>query len=88
MENVCRISRAQNGFTVSMRDPAIEEANRKRDLSTKSAVPTPWRDPHVEYVFEDVESVLKFLKKTLPTAMTLDEYSSTFDKAMAESDDD
>jgi hypothetical protein len=85
-EYVCKIERAKNGFTVEIRDPAIAEANQKRD--TKGSMVSPWKDPNVEYVFANVEQVLAFLGKNLDKALPMDEYENSFDEAMAETEDD
>jgi hypothetical protein len=75
-EYCCRIERAKNGYTVSMRDPkVVAENNRPK----KSNEPSSWRDPNVEYVFKDIEGVLKFLKANLDKALPMDEFGSTFD---------
>ena len=81
-----RIERATNGYTISMRDPKIEAANRKRSLSDKT-MDTPWVDPSRTYVFSDIEAVLTFIKANLDKALPKDDYSSAFDM-MADNEDD
>lgn len=82
-EYCCRIERAKNGFTVEMKDPKIVKQNAaSRDK------PMPWKDPNVEYVFTTLADVLKFLEANLETALPMDEYASSFDKALTEDDDD
>lgn len=75
-EYCCRIERAKNGYTVEMRDPKIVAENNR---PKKSGEPSAWRDPNVEYVFKDIDGVLKFLKANLDKALPMDEFSSTFD---------
>lgn len=87
-DDCCRIERAANGYTVSMKDPEIVKANNKRSESEKYAIGTPWKDPNKSFVFETVEDVLMFLQKTLPKALPIDEFGSTFTKALKETDDD
>ncbi len=82
----CTIERKKNGFTVRMKDPKIVKANTKRDLSSKGY--TPYRDPWVEYVFTDMAKMVKFLEANLETALAEDDYSTSFDAALAEEDDD
>jgi hypothetical protein len=86
-EYCCRIERAANGFTVEMKDPKIVAQNNKR-AGKSGEVTGIWKDPNVEYVFKNVEEVLAFLGKALPTAMPLDEYETTFSKALTETEDD
>lgn len=81
----CTIERKKNGFTVRMKDPKIMKANTVRD-SKKGY--TPYKDPWVEYVFTDLKAVMKFLESNLKTALTEDDYSSSFDAAIAGPDHD
>lgn len=81
-----RIERLTNGYTVRMRDPAVVKANEARDF--KSDKPAPWRDPNREYVFKTVDEVLKFLKGNLDKALPADSFSSAFDAACVEPDED
>ncbi len=84
---VVRIDKLANGYEVEMTDPKIVEANNKRDNSTGGKY-TPWKDPKVGYVFKTVDEVVGFLTKALPTAMPVkDDYSTSFDSALGESDD-
>jgi hypothetical protein len=73
---VCRIERLANGYEVEMRDPKIVEENNK----SKGR----WRDPMVGHAFKDVKDLCAFLEKNLEAAGSTDEYSSSFDTAMAE----
>lgn len=82
-----RIERAENGYTVSMRDPKIVAANAKRDL--KGNGPFEYRDPNREYVFTDKESMTTFLMANLDKALPDDKdksFETSFD--MLTSDDD
>lgn len=86
-EECCRIERAANGYTVSMKDPEVVKANQKRD-STKGPTLGVWKDPNKSFVFESIEDVLTFLQKTLPKALPIDEFGSTFSQALKETDSD
>ena len=78
---IVRIERAKNGFTVEMRDPKIDEQNRKRDED--DGPEEGFRSPFVSYVFESVEAVLAFLGENLEKAMPLDEFETSFKEAVA-----
>ena len=80
-----RIERIQNGYTVAMDDPEIIKANRAPSKSGGN--PQPYRDPRKEYAFTDVAGVMGFLEKNLDKALPTDDYSSSFDTAVAEDDD-
>lgn len=83
MSDYCvRIECLQNGFEVELKDPGIVKANAKKGVST------PWRDPWVSFAFTTSEEVLAFLKANLDKALPGDEYSSSFDLAVAEDDDE
>jgi len=77
---VVRIERAKNGFTVEMRDPAIEKRNRERD---EEDGPGGYESPFVSFVFESTEAVLEFLGENLEKAMPLDEFDTSFEEAAA-----
>jgi hypothetical protein len=77
-----RISRLQNGYTVSITDPKIVKANDARD--SKSDCCAPWRDPNVTYTFPDVNKAVEFIKENVEKAFPEDEFSSTFDQAAKE----
>lgn len=81
----CTIERKKNGFTVRMKDPKIVKANQR---PSNGKYPSPYRDPWVEYVFTDLAGVTKFLEKNLDTALAEDDYSTSFDAALEEKDDD
>ena len=80
-----RIERIQNGYTVAMDDPEIVKANRAP--SKPGGAYKPYRDPRKEYAFTDVAGVMGFLEKNLDKALPVDDYSSSFDTAVAEDDD-
>lgn len=86
MDNELKIERAANGYTIHCRDPKIAAANRKRDITAKN--PAPWRDPNREYVFKTADEVLAWLKLHMDKALPADDYSSAFDLAVADTDDD
>ncbi|MEY4763129.1 MAG: hypothetical protein RLZZ200_2985 [Pseudomonadota bacterium] len=79
-EYVCKIEKLANGYEVIMADPAIVKAN----ASSKGS----WRDPNIGHAFKDVDEVCAFLKANLDKAGAGDEYSSSFDAAVAEEGDD
>ena len=82
---IVRIERAKNGFTVEMRDPKIDEQNRKRrNGKDDEEVDIEHRSPFVSYVFESVEAVLAFLGENLEKAMPLDEFETSFKEAVKE----
>lgn len=81
-----RIERAANGYSVSMRDPKIEAANRKRDLSTKGSY-APYIDPNREYVFTTFDAMMTFLKANLDKALPQQDYDSAFELMSEEGDD-
>lgn len=80
MATVIRIERAVNGYEVEMTDPKIAAENRKPN--------SRWKDPEVCFVFKTVEEVLGFLKSNLDKALPMDEYETSFDAALKESEDD
>lgn len=80
MAYACRIEKLNNGYEVELRDPEIVKANSKG----KGA----YRDPCVAYCFNTVDEVLAFLKKNLDKALPDDEYSSSFDAALDDDEDD
>lgn len=81
--NSIRIERERNGFSVSASDPAIVEANNKRDTKGYSG-PSEWKDPNVEFQFDTKEQVLAFLTKAMDIALPADEYTSAFDNLAKE----
>lgn len=76
-DDCVRIERAENGYTVSMKDPKIDAANRKR--SAKSDYSSPYVDPRKEYVFTDIKAVMTFLTANLDKALPKDDYDSAFE---------
>jgi hypothetical protein len=81
--NCIRIERERNGFSVSASDPAIVEANNKRNGKGYDG-PSEWKDPNVEFQFDTKAQVLAFLEKAMDIALPADEYSSAFDKLAKE----
>jgi hypothetical protein len=82
-----RIQKQQNGYTVRITDPAIVKANRERDKTGKSDSCCPsseWRDPQVSYAFSKREEVIDFIVENIDKALPIDEFKSTFDKAVKE----
>lgn len=76
--NSIRIERERGGFKVSATDPKIEASNRARD--SKDGPCAPWKDPNVEFIFEEKSQVLAFVDKAMDIALPADEYTSAFDK--------
>lgn len=85
-DTIIRIRKLQNGFTVSMNDPAIVKKNRERDTSGKT--PSVYRDPEVTYTFKDAAAVAKFVGENIDKVIPEDDFSSSFDKAAQECCDD
>lgn len=83
-----RIERAANGFTVTMTDPKIEAANRKRDLSSKSGSYQPYIDPRKEYVFTDFKAMMTFLTANLEKALPKEDFDSAFELMSAGDNED
>lgn len=79
-----RIGRTQNGFLVTITDPAIVKQNQERNNTSKGDCCAPWQDPDVKYSFETKEAVATFISENIDKALPVDEYSSTFDKAAKE----
>lgn len=75
------IERAQNGFVICMDDPAIVAKNQK---STGA-----YKDPERQFVFDDEAGVVAFITKNLAKIIPKkkDDYASSFDAAVEESDD-
>ena len=84
MSSDCRIiiSRLANGWTVRMTDPKIVEKNQKRD--GKNGSYAPWQDPEVTFAFDTPKDVLKFLNANLEKALPVDEFDTSFAKALGE----
>jgi hypothetical protein len=77
-----RIKRLQNGFTVTITDPAIVKSNDTR--SSKSGECAPYKNPDVTYTFPDQEGAIEFIKENIGKAFPASEFDSTFDKAVKE----
>ena len=56
-DEILRIEKLENGFTVEVRDPKIDEANQKPKVSWKS----PWK----EYAFSTSKEVIAFVTSHL-----------------------
>lgn len=92
-ESFVRIERFDNGFTVEIRDPAIDKKNKARDNSTKKDAPyVPWQDPWKTFVFKTDKEVVAFLNKNLKKAIAsstpASSYEGSFDLACADTDGD
>lgn len=74
------IERTQNGFLVRITDPDLVKKNNERDKSSDCCA--PYQDPQVKYSFEDKAGVIDFITKNIDRALPVDEYSSSFDKAV------
>jgi hypothetical protein len=82
-DEIVRIARAQNGFTVEMRDPAIVKRNREASRSDDEVGMEP-RSPFVSFVFESAAEVQAFIGENLETALPLDEFETSFKEAVEE----
>jgi hypothetical protein len=77
-----RIERATNGYVIRVRDPKIEKANTTRKDNS------PWRDPEREFVFDTLDKTIAWIKANIDKALPDDDYSSAFDMAVTEDDDE
>lgn len=74
------IQRADNGFTVTARDPKIDELNAKNSLARdKGDARKPYIEPTKTYVFNDAKAVMAFLEKNMEKALPKVEYASAFE---------
>ncbi len=71
-----RIERAQNGYTVTVRDPKIAAENDKPN--------TKWQDADREFVFDDLAKAQRFVEKVADIALPKEQHTSSFDKAFAD----
>jgi len=77
---VARIEKLENGYEVEVADPELQKKNQ----SSKN-----WKDPWKGYAFSTKEEVIKFLEKVLDKLEPeVDDYSTSFSKAIAEDNDD
>lgn len=83
-ENCVKIERLANGYEISLPDPAVIKRNNTRSLNK----PMPYEDPVKEYAFKTLDEVMVFLKANLDKALTVDEYTTAFETAMKEDNDD
>lgn len=77
-----RLERERSGFKVTVTDPEIEKANRARD--NKDSPSTAWRDPNVEFIFDDAPKAIAFITKAIDIALPVDTYTTAFDKLAKE----
>jgi hypothetical protein len=88
-EGTCRIARHANGWEGTMRDPAIDKANRARDkMRFEDPKRPPYRDPNVTMVFTKEEDVLAFLKKNLDKMSVEADFDTSFDMEVASDNDE
>ena len=71
-----RIERAQNGYTVTVRDPKIVADNDKPNAK--------WQDADREFVFDDLDKAQRFVEKVADIALPKEQHTSSFDKAFAD----
>ncbi len=76
-DQTVRITRAENGYQVEVKDPEILKKNEADDK---------YRDANVSYVFADMSGLTKFLDENLDKVLApLDEeYTSGFKLALKE----
>ena len=76
-ENILRIEKLENGYTVCITDSKIQEKNRGKG---------PWQDPEKEYAFKDAKEVADFVAKNLdvlePPMSDADIYKTSFGDAV------
>lgn len=77
-DQICKIEKASNGFTISVCDPVTKANNRN---SKK-----PYVDPWKSYVFKSSKEVLKFLSTTLDKLSPADDddFGTNFARATQE----
>lgn len=75
-----RIERMENGYEVEVQDPAIVKQNAGYD---KKGNRNSWKNPSRSYGFKSVEEVTAFLEKNLDKALPQDDYTASFDEAVA-----
>ena len=81
-----RIERVANGFTVTMKDPKLEQARNKQRKS--GDYDSPYIDPVKTYIFTDIAAVTKFLTANLDKALPKVDYDSAFDAAVEEANEE
>ena len=79
-----RIERLANGYTVRMTDPTIVAKNKKRDTRKPRDPYVSYQDPEVTLAFETPKAVMKFLQENLEKALPMDEFETSFTKALKE----
>lgn len=91
MSDSCvRIERFENGFTVGIRDPAIDKRNNL-PYEKREKMGVSYTDPWKSFVFKDADGVVAFLKKNLKKAIVQkksDDFGTAFDTAASEPDGD
>lgn len=76
-EQVCRIERLTNGFTVEIPDAEIQKSN----ANSKN----PWKDPYKKYAFASTKEVAAFITKHLDGLKApKDDMATNFDRAVKE----
>ena len=84
-DSCLRIERVANGYSVTLRDPAIIAKNQKRDSSKGPYA--PYQDPERTYIFKTCAELTAFITKNidkaLPAQSASDSFESAFDKAAA-----
>ena len=77
-----RIQKTISGYELRLRDPAIDKKNK--ELAKGEAYGPKWQDPCREFVLKDKKALLSFLDKNIDKALPADDYTSSFDAAVAE----
>jgi hypothetical protein len=75
------IERVVNGWELEYKDPDIEKENRKPKAGM-------YRNPMKEMVFKTSKEVTDFLTKNLDKLCSVEDYSSSFDEALMENEND
>lgn len=78
-DSIVRIEKLNNGYEVEIRD---------QKQAAKNGKPGPYHDPWCSYAFKTTVEVCKFLEKNLDKAVPADDFSSSFDAAIAADEDD
>jgi hypothetical protein len=79
---IVRIEKLDNGFEVEICDQKARAKNKKPGAGLTYT--NPWRS----YAFRTTAEVCKFLEKNLDKAVPTDDFSSSFDAAVAADEDD
>jgi hypothetical protein len=78
-EQILRIEKLANGYTVEVTDPAVAKRNKNSKL--------PYESPWKEYAFSSSKEVKTFVSKVLDKLTPVeDDMATNFDRAVSEDD--